>query len=69
MAFTDTLDMVIFLGGVIGFIGTLLGWRFVFDDSRTTMLVNRFGRRNVRFGVAAVYFLLALFGAYLVFGT
>ncbi|NLX10675.1 MAG: hypothetical protein GXY36_13540 [Chloroflexi bacterium] len=60
----EWLDWLIFLGGIAGFFGTLLGRRAFFDEDRMEMWVTRFGRRNVQIVVAAAYLVFGLIGGY-----
>lgn len=61
------IDWTMFLGGMLGFVGTLLRWRFFMDERRMEAVINRFGEGRVRALVAGVYLVLGLFGAYNVF--
>jgi hypothetical protein len=62
------MDWTLFLGGLLGFAGTLLRWRFFMDERRMETVINRFGESRVRALIAGVYLLLGLFGAYNVLG-
>jgi hypothetical protein len=61
------IDWAIFAGGIVGCVGTLVGWRVFWDEERMEATITRFGRRRVRVSMALVYLLFGLFGAYLVF--
>jgi hypothetical protein len=62
------IDWTMFLGGMLGFVGTLLRWRFFMDERRMQTVIDRFGEDRVRSLVAGVYLVLGLFGAYNLFG-
>ncbi len=62
------MDWGLFVGGLLGFVGTLRGWRFFMDAQRMDTLVNALGETRVRALVAGLYLLLGLLGAHNVFG-
>ena len=61
----DFLDWIIFLGGIAGFIGTLMGWKAFFNEDQMSTWIERYGRQRVRTVVAIVYLVLGLFGGYM----
>ncbi|MCZ7540059.1 MAG: hypothetical protein M5U29_09125 [Anaerolineae bacterium] len=63
------MDWALFVGGLLGFVGTLLRWRFFMDAQRMETLINMLGETRVRALVAALYLLLGLLGARNVFGV
>ncbi len=60
MDFGVLLDVIIFVGGLVGCAGTLFGVKYFFDENRMQTIVQRFGARTVRLIVAAIYGLLAV---------
>ncbi len=50
------------VGGLLGFVGTLRGWRVFMDERRMQTLIVTVGERPVRWGVAGGYLVLGLFG-------
>jgi len=69
MDFITLMDWALFVGGLLGFVGTLLRWRFFMDAQRMETLINVLGETRVRALVAALYLLLGLLGARNVFGV
>lgn len=69
MDFITLMDWALFVGGLLGFVGTLLRWRFFMDAQRMETLINMLGETRVRALVAALYLLLGLLGARNVFGV
>ncbi|MEW6577736.1 MAG: hypothetical protein AB1435_00925 [Chloroflexota bacterium] len=63
------MDWALFVGGLLGFVGTLLHWRFFMDAQRMQTLINVLGEARVRALVAGLYLLLGLLGARNVFGV
>ena len=69
MSLITLLDWVLFVGGLLGFVGTLRGWRFFMNAQRMETLIRVLGETRVRALVAALYLLLGLLGARNVFGV
>lgn len=61
----EFLDWIIFLGGLAGFIGTLMGWKAFLNEEQMATWIKRYGRQRVRTVVAIVYLILGLFGGYM----
>lgn len=61
----EILDWFIFLGGIAGFIGTLLGWKAFLNEQQMETWIKRYGRQRVRTVVAIVYLILGLLGGYM----
>ncbi len=68
MSLITLLDWVLFVGGLLGFVGTLRGWRFFMNAQRMETLIRVLGETRVRALVAGLYLLLGLLGARHVFG-
>jgi len=66
--FATLLDWFIFIGGIVGCIGTLRGSKFFLDESRMQTLVEWIGARNVRLIAAAAYAMLAAIAGRNLFG-
>jgi hypothetical protein len=69
MDLVTLMDWALFVGGLLGFVGTLRGWRFFMDAQRMQTLINVLGETRVRALVAGLYLLLGLLGARNVFGV
>lgn len=50
------------VGGLLGYVGTLRGWRVFMDERRMQALIAAVGERRVRWGVAGAYLVLGVFG-------
>jgi len=61
----EILDWFIFIGGMAGFVGTLLGWKAFFNETQMETWIKRYGRDRVRGVVAIVYLILGLLGGYM----
>lgn len=62
------IDWTLAVGGLLGFVGTLRGWRVFMDERRMRTLIDTFGERPVRWGVAGGYLVLGVFGVLQVLG-
>ncbi|HML24187.1 MAG TPA: hypothetical protein PKD09_21210 [Aggregatilinea sp.] len=60
---TNNIDWLICAGGILGFVGTVVGWRPVFNEEQMSTWVERYGLKRVRIVVAIVYLVLGFFGA------
>ena len=62
MDMTKLLDLAMALLGLVGFVGTLRGWRFFLNEARMETLIATVGRRKIRIAVATGYLLVGLLG-------
>ncbi len=68
MLVSDVLDAALLVIGAAGFAGSLMGRRPFINEAQMQTLIERFGRRPLRWGAALVYLLLSLVGAARLFG-
>jgi hypothetical protein len=59
----NNIDWFICAGGILGFIGTVMGWKAFFNEEQMSTWVERYGLKRVRIVVAIVYLVLGFFGA------
>jgi hypothetical protein len=62
------INWTLFSVGLLGFIGALRGWKVFVNEDRMPLLIEQFGRQNVRRFLATCYLILGILGLLRIIG-